>query len=115
MPDLHEDLLSIEHQLAGATADAYRRHLADDAVVIVPGAVLDRDGCIAAIDASPGWDAFEITGARTLPVGSDGAVLTYHWHARRADDVYQATMSSVYTRRDGAWRLLLHQQTPDHR
>jgi hypothetical protein len=113
MPDLHEDLLSIEHELATSTADAYRRHLAQDAVVIVPGGVLDRDACIAAIESSPAWDAFEITDARTLPLGPDAAVLTYHWHARRADDVYQATLSSVYGRRDGSWRLVLHQQTPD--
>jgi hypothetical protein len=113
MPDLHEELLSIEHQLAAATADTYRRHMADEAVVILPGRVLDREGCIAALADSPGWDAFEITRARTLRLGPDGAVLTYHWHGRRADDVYQAMMSSVYGRRDGAWRLVLHQQTPD--
>jgi len=40
-------------------------------------------------------------------------VLTYRWRSRRGDSTYAAVMSSVYARRDGAWRLVLHQQTPE--
>jgi hypothetical protein len=112
MDTVHSDLLRIEEELAPGGSEAYRRHLADDAVVVVPGAVLTREECIAAIAAAPEWDEHAIADARTVRLGSDSAVLTYRWESRRGADRYAAVMSSVYARRDGAWRLVLHQQTP---
>jgi hypothetical protein len=109
---LHDELLEIEHELAAGSADAYRRHLADEAIMVLPNGVLDRDACIAAIEASAAWDALEISDARTLPLGEDGAILTYAWRSRRGDVSYAALMTSVYVHRDGGWRLVLHQQTP---
>ncbi|MBI5104295.1 MAG: nuclear transport factor 2 family protein [Solirubrobacterales bacterium] len=111
---VHDELLQIEEELGrGGDGDAYRRHLAEDAVVVVPGAVLDREACAAAIDASAPWDEHEIADARTRMLGDDAAVLTYRWRSRRGEQAYAATMSSAYARRDGAWRLVLHQQTPE--
>jgi uncharacterized protein DUF4440 len=107
-----EALLAIERELAAGDGAAYRRHLAEDAVVVVPGAVLTRDECAAAMDASPGWDEHEIVAPRAIRLTADSAVLNYRWRSRRGDEVYTAVMSSVYARRDGAWRLVLHQQTP---
>jgi hypothetical protein len=112
MDTVHTDLLRIEEELAPGSSEAYRRHLADDAVVVVPGAVLTRDECIAAIGAAAPWDEHAIGDARTVRLGADAAVLTYRWHSRRGDEHYAAVMSSVYAHRDGAWRLVLHQQTP---
>ena len=107
-------LLRIEQDLASASADAYRRHLAEEALVVIPGHVLDRDGCIEAIEQSPGWDEWQIAEPHALELGDDAAVLSYRWTSRRGDSRYAALMSSVYARRDGAWRLVLHQQTPEH-
>ena len=112
MPDLHDELLQIERELGAGPGEPYRRHLADEAVVVVPGAVLDREACADAMDQSPGWDEREITGARTIPLGDDAALLTYRWRSRRGETTYDAQMSSVYVRRGGGWRLVLHQQTP---
>jgi hypothetical protein len=109
---MHDELLRIEHELGAGSADAYRRHLAEEALMVLPDGVLDRDACIAAIEASPGWDELEISDARTLALADDAAVLTYSWRSRRGETSYTALMSSVYARRDGAWRLVLHQQTP---
>ena len=113
MTALLEQLLPIEEELGAGPGEPYRRHLADEAVVVVPGAVLDRESCAAAMDSSAGWDEREISGARALPLGGDAALLTYRWRSRRGDDVYAAVMSSVYVRRDGRWQLVLHQQTPE--
>ncbi len=113
MGGMLEELLQIEEDLGSASADAYRRHLADEAVVVVPGAVLDREQCIAAVEASPPWREREISEARAVALGPDAAALTYRWRSRRGTFVYSARMTSVYVRRDGAWRLVLHQQTPD--
>jgi hypothetical protein len=132
-----EALVAIECELAGGDGDAYRRHLRDDALVIVPGQQLTKDETIAAMDASPGWDEFTIEDERVLALGDTAAVLSYRFTGRRGEGIdadaerraggeeddsprrgrhgftYSAWMSSAYARTDGgAWRLALHQQTP---
>ena len=113
MPDLKDQLLQIERTLGGGRGDDYREHLTDDAVVVVPGAAIDREQTAFAIDATPGWDEFEISQERVVRLTGDSAVLTYRWSSRRGDETYEALMSSVYVRQpDETWKLALHQQTP---
>jgi len=109
---LLEELLRIERELADGPGDQYRRHLIDDAVVVVPGAVLTREQCADAIDQSPGWDESEIAEASVVLLTDDSAVLTYTWRSTRGETRYDAVMSTVYVRRDGGWKVALHQQTP---
>jgi hypothetical protein len=115
MNDVHDELVAIEQELGTGRGDAYRRHLAPDAVVVVPGMTLDRDACAAAMDASPGWDECAMTDPRTTRPTNDTALLTYRWISRRGYQRYEARMSSLYVRRDGRWLLVLHQQTPEAR
>jgi hypothetical protein len=112
MTDLLEELLPLERALAAGGGDAYRARLTADAVLVVPGQVLDRDATIAAMDASAGWDAFAMEGPRVIPLGTDAAVLTYTFTGRRGDLDYRAVLASAYRREGGAWRLAFHQQTP---
>jgi hypothetical protein len=107
-----DELLKIERELGGGTGDTYRKHLTEDAVVVVPGAAITREQTALAIDATPGWDEFEITDERVVPLTGDSAILTYRWSSRRGEETYEALMSSVYVKRDGEWKLALHQQTP---
>lgn len=109
---LEETLSAIERELAAGGGDAYRRRLADEAVVIVPGARLGKEECAAVVDASDGWDAFAFEQRRLVPLGDDVALLTYRFEGRRGDIGYTALVSSVYVRRGGEWRMTLHQQTP---
>lgn len=107
------ELLEIERELAAGDGTVYRRHLREDALVIVPGKVLDRADTAAAMDASPGWDDFSIQAERLLPLGADAATIAYRFHGRRGEFGYDAEMASTYVRDDdGNWRLVLHQQTP---
>lgn len=105
-------ILEIERELAAGDGATYRRHLREDAVVIVPGQALDTEATVAAMDASPGWDSFEMTEERLVPLGPDAAILTYRFHGRRSDSEYTALLTSVYARDDGPWKLVFHQQTP---
>jgi hypothetical protein len=110
--DATDDLISIEHELAAGDGSAYRKHLRKDAVVIVPGATLDKEATIAAIDAEGDWDEFAIEGETGLRLGSDAAVVTYRFRGRRGDFRYSAQLASAYAREGERWLLVLHQQTP---
>jgi hypothetical protein len=109
---LADTLVAIERELARGGADAYRRYLHADAVLIVPGMVLDRVETIAAMDASPGWDEFTMERERVIPLAEGAALLTYRFDGRRGEVRYAAQMGSVYVERDGEWRMIFHQQTP---
>ena len=110
---LHDTLLEIERTLGGGRGDDYRAHLTDDAVVVVPGAAITREQCAFAIDATAGWDEFEIHDERVVELTPDSALITYRWRSRRGEETYEALMSSVYVKQAGGeWKLALHQQTP---
>ena len=65
-------------------------------------------------EGGAGWTSHEIhDGALLLRLGPDVASITYRATAVRAgQDPYHALFTSVYVRREGAWKLALHQQTP---
>src|SRR5918992_1718828 len=97
--DLLETLLDLDRELAGGDGDTYRRLLRDDAVVIVPGQVLDAAATAQSIDASPGWDEFALDDASLLELGDGMALVTYRFSGRRgAEFSYTAHMTSGWTR-----------------
>jgi hypothetical protein len=101
--------------LSGPTGAAfYEELMADDAVMVFPGAVLDKPSAIAAIATAPPWRSYDLTGIRVIRYSDHVGVVVYRATAERTPDTaYVAWMSSVYARRNGRWALLLHQQTPD--
>jgi len=108
-----EQLLRIEHELARGDGATYEQHLAEGAMVVVPGDVLDRAATVEAMDASPGWDEVSIGDEAVRQLGPDVALLTYLFRGRRGHDHYAATLSSAYVRDgEGCWKLAFHQQTP---
>jgi len=111
-----EQLLRIEHQLARGDGATYEQHLADEALVVIPGDILDRAATVEAMDASPGWDEVSIGEEAVRGLGPDTVLLTYRFRARRGQDHYAATLSSAYVRDgEGCWKLAFHQQTPHPR
>ncbi len=109
--DTLTELMQIENRLATAHGSDYDEALSDDAIVIVPGAVLDKAACVAAMDASPGWQSFSLHDARLLE-GDGVAVVVYRFSGVRPDSTYTATLASSY--RMPERRLFLHQHTPDN-
>ncbi|MEU4016449.1 hypothetical protein AB0E56_14405 [Microbacterium sp. NPDC028030] len=107
---LLEELMQIEHRLAGGRGDVYRDVLADDALVIVPGAVLGKGECVAAMDASSGWDSVVLEAPRLIESAGFASVV-YRFTGERGETAYSAVLASTYRLPDR--RLVLHQQTPD--
>lgn len=106
-----DELMTSERRLAHGRGREYADTLTHDALVVVPGAVLDRAACIAAMDASPGWDEVDMGDPRLVADG-DIATVVYEFRGRRGESRYAATLASTYRRTADGWRLALHQQTP---
>jgi hypothetical protein len=115
--DLAVELEELERRgweaLSGPGGAAFYQDLmADDGMMVFPGSVMTKAEAVAAIRAAPPWRRFELGDVR-IGGGADSALIVYTATAEREPGtVYNATMSSVYVRRDGGWRLLLHQQSP---
>lgn len=91
----------------------YEELMADDGLMVFPGLTLDKAATVRAIAGERPWAWFEMDDVRVVDAG-DTAVVSYHATSQRdAQGEYRARMSSVYVRRDGRWRLVLHQQSPD--
>jgi hypothetical protein len=108
-----QQLLRIEHELARGDGATYEQHLAEEALVVIPGDTLDRSATVETMDASPGWDEVSIGEEAVQGLAPGVALLTYRFRARRGHEHYAATLSSAYVRDgEGCWKLAFHQQTP---
>jgi hypothetical protein len=97
----------------GTGADFYQRALPDDAVTVFPFGVLTRQQSIEAMRAAPPWATFRIEEPRVVRLTDDSAILTYCATAQRTgQEPYSAYTTTVFVRRDGAWRPVFHQQSP---
>ena len=82
--------------------------------MLLPGGmkVDDRSKAVEMMSGQP-WDWYRIEDARVQVLTDDVATVLYTAAAQHGDaDVYSAQMASTYVRRDGAWRLATHVQTP---
>ncbi len=108
-----ETLMAIERELAEGDSSVYLQRLCDDAMVVIPGRVLDKAATATVMGAAPSWDGHEFRNGRLQMIGEDTAILTYRFEGRRGYERYDAVLSSTYVReRGGEWELAFHQQTP---
>ena len=87
--------------------------LADDALMVVPGSVIDRGAFLEAVAHAEPWKTHHIDDPQTLRISADSAALVYRVRAQRENQPeFTALLTSVYVAREGRWQLVLHQQTP---
>jgi Domain of unknown function (DUF4440) len=87
--------------------------LADEALMIVPGMVIDRATFLQALAHEQPWANHRIEEPRTVRLTDESAALVYRVTAQRdGQPEFAGLLTSVYVKRAGRWRLLLHQQTP---
>ena len=110
---LDELLYALEERFWKEGADYYRRHLADDAVMVFPGSVLVSDQIADTVKDRVRWTQVELEEHRLIELAEDAAVVTYKVTARRgAGAPYVARASSAYVSDGRGWKLAFHQQTP---
>ena len=100
---------------AAGDPDYYRGHLAQVALMVLPApfGILNRRAAIEAAAAGLWWERFELHDPEAFELADGVATLAYRASATRTDgSAYDAYAGSTYVRRDGAWKLALHQQTP---
>lgn len=90
----------------------YATMFADEAVVVVPGAVLDKSRTLASWDGVVPWQSYDLVERRVTTLGDTAAVVYDATAGRPGEPPYRATVCSTYVRRPEGWRLLVHQQTP---
>jgi ketosteroid isomerase-like protein len=115
---LHDELLDLEEKgwqalSSGRGAEFYDAFMTDDAVMVLPFAVLDRAGTVAAMRDAPPWSTHTLEDVRVVALGESGAAIVYKATAQReGQPVYRALMSTTYVRQDDEWLVAIHQQTP---
>ena len=116
--NLEEQLLEMEHAFwqASTDPDFYRKHVAEDVVLVFPYGVgaMDKKMVLYTIGANTEeWENYEISEVGAVSLAEDAALITYKVSAERAvgDEPFEAFVSSVYIRSDGPWLLAFHQQT----
>jgi hypothetical protein len=91
----------------------YRDVMADDGVMVFPGVVMDKPATLEIMASVAPWVTFDLMDVRVIRVSPDCGMIVYRAEAQRTGEAtYRAEMTSVYARRDGSWRLVLHQQSP---
>lgn len=107
-------LLTIERELWTGGPEAYHRHVADECLVAFTemAGTWTREQVVASVEEGPRWRDLEMDVQGWIEPAEDIVLVTYRARATRGDDHYHALVSSGYVRRDDAWKLAFHQQTP---
>jgi hypothetical protein len=116
---LETQLLEVEKRLWRNDAELYHDNLTDEALLVFPETgVITRDVAVDAIlvENAEGrrWAEVDFEEVRSVQLTEDVALLTYRVTARWEHEAseYPALASSVYVKREGAWKLAFHQQSP---
>jgi hypothetical protein len=112
---LRKDLLALEKKFWSGDAGFYRNNLDDECLTVFTktAGVQSKDAIADMVkDDSQRWQDLKIDEKGLVEPTRDVAILSYEASARRGDERYKALVSSGYVRRNGAWKLAFHQQTP---
>jgi hypothetical protein len=117
--ELAQPLLDIERKLWTNDAAFYHSHLIDESLLVFPETgVITRSVAVDAMVAEHArgrrWAEVPFDDVRSLWLTDEAALVTDKVAARWAHEEAKnvALASSVYVKRDGAWKLACHQQTP---
>jgi hypothetical protein len=110
-----DDLLTLERGFWTGDAEFYRQHL--DAVCVTAftemAGAFKKDEIAGMIKDSDRWRDLDIDVKAFLEPTPGLALLTSQVRATRKNgEPYAAVVSSGYVKRGGAWKMVLHHQTP---
>lgn len=112
---LQTDLLALEKKFWSGDAGFYRNNLDDKCLTVFTkmAGVQSKDAIADMVAGdSQRWEDLKIDEKGLVEPTRDMAILSYEASAQRGGQRYKALVSSGYVRRNGAWKLAFHQQTP---
>ena len=114
--DLPAQLIHQEHEgwdaiCRGEGGTYYHHAMTPDAVMIVPGSIIERGAIMVALQGST-WDSYAMSEHRVVRLGDRAAILVYRARATRGQTTVDLRMSTTYVYLEGRWRVGAHQQTP---
>jgi hypothetical protein len=113
---LQNDLLALEKQFWSGDAAFYRQNLDDECLTVfteMAGVQTKEEVAGMVAKDSRRWQDLTIDEKGLVEPTRDVAILSYEARATRGNgERYKALVSSGYVRRNGAWKLAFHQQTP---
>lgn len=116
MPDPTDELIDLEERFwlqGGGNPDFWSTHFAEEGVVALPFGIMDKNGTMEAMERAAPWARVDMDDLRVVPFSDAAVLVTYRATATRVadDEEFEAVIGSVYVERDGAWRLVFHQQS----
>lgn len=97
---------------ASGDADFYAEHFAEDAIAITPSGIADK-GTVVAAAAVGGFRSLGVDDVRVWKIHEHVGAVSYIARVPAPEGERRVLTCTVYRReRDGAWRGVIHQQTP---
>lgn len=112
---IQDELLPIERGFWTGGADYYRQNLDDECVTVFTemAGTYRKDVIAGMITDTQRWRDLDLDVKGCLERAPGFAILTYAVRATRKNgDRYAAAVTSGYVKRNGAWKMVFHQQTP---
>ncbi len=109
------DLVAIERRFWTGDSEFYRHNLDDQCLTAFTemAGVASKDQIADSVASERRWQDLQIDVRGLVEPTDDVAILTYHAAATRQNgEPYSALVSSGYVKRNGAWKMAFHQQTP---
>jgi hypothetical protein len=113
---LLDELIELERGFwrAARDKDYYTEHMAGDGVLVFGQMIMDKAGAVGATfdPSNTPWEAITISRPQLIRIADDVVAIVYQGSGIRGERRYIANTTSVYANRNGAWMLVLHQQSP---
>jgi len=112
---LQDELLRVERGFWTGGADYYRQNLDDQCVTVFTemAGTFKKEDIARMISDAARWRDLDLDIKGCLQPAPGFAILTYAVKATRMNNgSYVAAVTSAYVKRNGAWKMVLHQQTP---
>ena len=118
MEDIQSILLSLKENALEATKNAdakfYEDYLDDNAVAIVPSGVFDKKAIVKQMGLKEApFKSSKIADTRAIVLTPESGIVTYKATFQKEDKTsYDAFVTTVYAKTNGAWKGVFYQQTP---
>ncbi|MEQ8402499.1 MAG: hypothetical protein RIB53_09160 [Roseitalea porphyridii] len=111
---MNQQIWQIERHMWTGGVEAFQDHLADLCVMAFPAPIGLCFGqkVIDLVREAPRWNDVAMSEQTTVSPSQGVIVLAYRAEGRRDGDVYRAYCTSTYAEKQGAWKIVQHQQTP---